>query len=137
MVRGLFCLLVKVFANLRTEAVTVPRTSILGGVSSKTLQKMKSSTQKQLQKLLDHIQSSYAGDYAAVSRDLDKAIYCLHFLKKNQIAHDEVQDLCFALHQLSECFYRMHSKRRIRQHRELLHILDILKSPLDSSPPSP
>ncbi|MEO1100205.1 MAG: hypothetical protein AAFX57_21035, partial [Bacteroidota bacterium] len=75
---------------------------------------MKPSTQKQLQKLLDHIQDSYAGDYVAISRDLDKAIYCLHFLKKNQIARDEVQGLCFALHKLSECFHQAHSERRIR-----------------------
>ena len=73
---------------------------------------------KELTKLLAHIADSYAGDYASVSHDLNKAIYYLHFLEKDEIPRDEVQDLCFALHKLGECFYRTHR----RQKRKLNHL---------------
>ncbi|MEM9859928.1 MAG: hypothetical protein AAF843_21455 [Bacteroidota bacterium] len=90
---------------------------------------MKSSKKKELAELLDHISDSYAGDYASVSHDLNKAIYCLHFLAKDEIPRDEVQDLCFALHKLSECFYRAHSERRKRRHQTLTKLLKTLKPP--------
>ena len=69
-------------------------------------------SKKEFQQLLHHITDSYAGDYASVSSDLNKAIYCLHFLEKDEIPKDEVQDLCFALHKLGECFHAAHSERR-------------------------
>ena len=84
---------------------------------------------KELARLMTHIHDSYAGDYASVSHDLNKAIYCLHFLEKDEIPRDEVQDLCFALHKLSECFYRAHSGRRIRSHQKLTKLLDELNPP--------
>ena len=90
---------------------------------------MKSLKRKELQKLLDHIADSYAGDYASVSRDLNKAIYCLHFLAKDEIPRSEVQDLCFALHKLSECFYRSHSERRTRRHQRIAKLLEELAPP--------
>jgi len=79
---------------------------------------MKNKT-KVLQELQDHIEDSYAGDYASVSRDLTKAIYCLHFLEKEEIPPHEVQDLCFALHQLSECFHWAHGEKRLQIHAQL------------------
>lgn len=91
---------------------------------------MKSSKKKELAALIHHIQDSYVGDYASVSRDLNKAIYCLHFLEKDEIPRDEVQDLCFALHKLSECFYRAHSERRTRRHQRLVKLLKEL-NPLE------
>ena len=90
---------------------------------------MKSSKKKELAKLIHHIQDSYAGDYAAVSHDLNKAIYCLHFLEKDEIPPDEIQSLCFALHKLSECFYRAHSERRTRRHQRLVKLLKEVKPP--------
>ncbi len=90
---------------------------------------MKSSKKKELAKLIHHIQDSYAGDYASVSRDLNKAIYCLHFLKKDEIPKNEVQDLCFALHKLGECFHQAHSERRIRRHQRLMKLLEELNPP--------
>ena len=90
---------------------------------------MKSSKKKELAKLIHHIQDSYAGDYASISRDLNKAIYCLHFLEKDEIPRDEVQDLCFALHKLGECFHQAHSKRRIRRHQKLVKLLKEVKPP--------
>ena len=90
---------------------------------------MKSPKKKELQKLLDHIADSYAGAYASVSRDLNKAIYCLHFLEKDEIPRNEVQDLCFALHKLGECFHQAHSKRRTRRHQRLVKLLKEVKPP--------
>ena len=78
---------------------------------------------KELIKLLDHIADRYAGDYIAVSHDLNKAIYYLHFLEKDQIPADDVQDLCFALQQLVECFYHAHSKQRIRRKQSVRQML--------------
>ena len=90
---------------------------------------MKSSKKKELAKLINHIQESYAGDYASVSRNLNKAIYCLHFLEKDEIPRNEVQDLCFALHKLGECFHQAHSKRRTRRHQRLVKLLKEVKPP--------
>ena len=84
---------------------------------------------KELAKLITHIQENYASDYASVSHDLNKAIYCLHFLEKDEIPKGEIQDLCFALHKLSECFYRAHSERRIKRHQKLVKTLAELKPP--------
>ena len=93
---------------------------------------MKPLRKNELIKLLDHISDSYAGDYTLVSRDLNKAIYCLHFLEKDDIPRDEVQDLSFALHTLGECFHRAHEDRRRYEHehfrRTLERIRDILIS---------
>ena len=83
---------------------------------------------KELKKLVNHITDSYAGDYASVSRDLNKAIYCLHFLEKDEIPRKEVLDLCFALHKLEECFYQAHIERRIHQYKTLEEIRAILTS---------
>lgn len=99
-----------------------------GSFYSLKLYKMK-IRKKELARLMTHIHDSYAGDYASVSYDLNKAIYCLHFLEKDEIPRDEVQDLCFALHKLSECFYRAHSGRRIRSHQKLTKLLDELNPP--------
>ncbi|MGD1957984.1 MAG: hypothetical protein ACFB2Y_03970 [Fulvivirga sp.] len=85
-------------------------------------------TQKELSELLNLITDAYAGDYASVSRDLNKAIYCLHFLAKDEIPPDEIKDLCFALHKLSECFHQEHSERRTRRHQELTYKNIISKS---------
>ena len=90
---------------------------------------MKSYKKKELDKLINHIQESYAGDYASVSRNLNKAIYCLHFLEKDEIPRNEVQDLCFALHKLGECFHQAHSKRRTRRHQRLVKLLKEVKPP--------
>ena len=101
-----FC---KGFCEPDTGAVTVPRTAILGGVHLKPF-KMK-LRKKELARLIQHIQESYAGDYASVSRDLNKAVYCLHFLAKDEIPRHEIQDLCFALHKLGECFHQAYRRQ--------------------------
>ncbi|MEM9859416.1 MAG: hypothetical protein AAF843_18825 [Bacteroidota bacterium] len=92
---------------------------------------MKPPNKKELAQLLTFIADSYADDYASVSRDLNKAIYCLHFLEKDEIPRNEVQDLCFALHKLGECFHQAHSKRRTRKHQKLVKLLEELTHPKD------
>ena len=84
---------------------------------------------KELAKLITHVQESYVSDYASVSHDLNKAIYCLHFLGKDEIPRDEVQEVCFALHQLGECFYQAHSQRRAQRHQKLVKLLEKLMPP--------
>ncbi|MGD1957990.1 MAG: hypothetical protein ACFB2Y_04000 [Fulvivirga sp.] len=81
---------------------------------------MTSSSKKQLVELLNLITDAYAGNYASVSRDLNKAIYCLHFLAKDEIPPDEIKDLCFALHKLSECFYQEQSEQKMKTIRNSL-----------------
>ena len=79
---------------------------------------------------MTHIHDSYAGDYASVSHDLNKAIYCLDFLAKDEIPRNEIQDLCFALHKLGESFYQAHSERRRHKQQSFNRVLDEIKATL-------
>ena len=79
---------------------------------------------------MTHIHDSYAGDYASVSHDLNKAIYCLHFLAKDEIPRNEIQDLCFALHKLGECFHQAHSERRRHKQQSFNRVLEEIKATL-------
>ena len=76
---------------------------------------MKKIEKKDLKELFEHIGGVYVGDYAAISRDLNRAVYYLHYLEKDVVRPHDVQDTCYALHQLAECFYWAHSERRIRE----------------------
>ncbi|MGD1961866.1 MAG: hypothetical protein ACFB2Y_23630 [Fulvivirga sp.] len=82
---------------------------------------MKSSIKTELQELLHHIEENYAGDYASISHDLNKAIYFLHYVERDMIDPIEVQDISHALHTLSECFYRAHSQQRLHALNQNLH----------------
>lgn len=73
---------------------------------------------KELKKLIAHIEEDYAGDYAAVSRDLNHAIYLLHYLERDVTDPLDVQDISHALHKLSQCFYRAHSERKLRENQD-------------------
>ena len=88
---------------------------------------MSQKSRKYLKKRIAHIHDSYVGDYASVSRDLNKAIYCLHFLEGDQVPRGEIQDLCFALHKLGECFHQAHSKRRRKRHQRFAKVLKEVK----------
>ena len=79
---------------------------------------MKKIKKKDLKNLYKHISSVYVGDYATISRELNRAVYYLHYLEKDMIPTHEVQDTCYALHQLGECFFWAHSERRVRQRDE-------------------
>ena len=77
---------------------------------------MKKIKKKDLKNLYEHISGVYVGDYASISRDLNRAVYYLHYLEKDLIPTHEVQDTCYALHELGECFFWAHSERGARQH---------------------
>ena len=64
---------------------------------------MKKIEKKDLKELFEHIGAVYIGDYAAISRDLNRAVYYLHYLEKDVIRPHDAQDTCYALHQLAEC----------------------------------
>ena len=66
--------------------------------------KMKSNQHKALNKLFTYIQNECDGDYGLIHRDLCKIIYCLHFVRDQEVPRNEVQELCFILYKLSECF---------------------------------
>ena len=51
---------------------------------------MKNIQKKDLENLFEHISSIYVGDYATVSRDLNRAVYYLHYLEKEMIPTHEV-----------------------------------------------
>ena len=97
----------RVFADLRAGAVIVPRTAFLKGVRANSNPlPMKPSKEKELEELevlLDHIKEIYLGDYACVSRALEKAVYYLHYLEKDVLNPHEIQDTCYELHKLVSC----------------------------------
>ena len=92
---------------------------------------MKNIQKKDLENLFEHISSIYVGDYATVSRDLNRAVYYLHYLEKEMIPTHEVQDTCFALHQLGEYFYWAQSERRLREHDQYTKKLEKIKAILE------
>ena len=69
----------------------------------------------ELERLKEHIENNYAGDYAALSLELSKAVYILHYVEKEVIGLDDLQDTCFALQQLNECIYHAHHTRWQKQ----------------------
>lgn len=85
---------------------------------------MKTTTQKELTKLVEFINDSYTGDYTSVSRDLSKAIYFFIHLEKGMIDPKEVEDICFALHKLSECFYKAHRLKTRHLHQIVEETID-------------
>ncbi|MBL6446764.1 hypothetical protein JMN32_10605 [Fulvivirga sp. 29W222] len=72
---------------------------------------MKTLNLIELQELKEHIENNYAGDYAALSLELSKAVYLLHYLENDEICRHDVQGTCFALQQLNECFHHAHHQQ--------------------------
>lgn len=68
--------------------------------------------------LLDLLAGEYEGNYLEVERQLLRAIYSLHFVEDGDVPRGMIIDLSFILHQLSECFYQAHEKRRKRQKQQ-------------------
>ncbi len=117
MVRGLFCPSIRFLRALIGDSNSTTHRLLKGVRTNQILYPMKVK-EKDLRELLDHISSSYVGDYASVSHDLYKAVYCLHFLEPEAVPRDEVHNLCFALHKLGEGFHLAHNQRRMREHKE-------------------
>lgn len=63
---------------------------------------------EQLSPLASFINDQYAGDLFAVSRYLDNAVYMLRYLEEDHFATQDVQNVCFALNKIKECFYLAH-----------------------------
>ena len=85
---------------------------------------MKLSAEKDLQVLIKLIEDVYAGDYASVHLDLERAIYCLHFLAKDRLPERDLRGLCHSLKELSDSFYDAHTERRMREHRMYIELLE-------------
>ena len=86
---------------------------------------MKLSVEQDLQELIKLIENMYAGDYASVHLDLERAIYCLHFLAKDRMPERDLRSLCHALQELSNSFYDAHTERRMREHRMYMELLEV------------
>ena len=74
----------------------------------------------------------YEGDYTLISRHLYRAIYSMHFLDDGDVPHADIQDICFTLYQLSECFYQGRGKRHARKQEELKQLLTKVVNPFSS-----
>ena len=85
---------------------------------------MKLSAEKDLQELLKLIEDGYAGDYASVHLELERAIYCIQFLAKDRLAERDLRSLCNSLQALSDSFYDAHTERRMREHRMYMELLE-------------
>ena len=85
---------------------------------------MKVSVEKDLQALIKLIEDVYAGDYASVFLDLERAIYCLHLLAKDRLPERDIRNLCHSLQQLGDSFYEAHTDRRVREHKEYMELLE-------------
>ncbi|ELR68037.1 hypothetical protein C900_01211 [Fulvivirga imtechensis AK7] len=72
---------------------------------------MKRLNTEDLHELKEHIENNYAGDYASLSLELSKAVYLLHYLEKDVIGQYDIQNTCFALQRLNECFHHAHYKK--------------------------
>ena len=91
---------------------------------------MKISKEKELEELqvlVDHIKEIYLGDYACVSRALEKAVYYLHYLEKDVLNPHEIQDVCYELHELGQCFHDAHGKQRAHHREHHTQVLQEIK----------
>ena len=60
------------------------------------------------------INQQYEGDLFAISRYLDNAVYMLRYLNEDDFVPEEVQNVCFALNNIKECFYEAHRQRSMK-----------------------
>ena len=79
--------------------------------------------------LFELLINEYEGDYTLISRHLYRAIYSMHFLNDGDVPRADIQDICFTLYQLSECFYQARGKRHARKQEELKQLLAKAVSP--------
>jgi len=65
----------------------------------------------ELIQLTDFINDCYDGNLARISNDLDKAVYLLHFVKKDEIDPDKIENICFTLHQISQQLFSSYLRK--------------------------
>ena len=70
-------------------------------------------TQSELSPLAGFINDHYEGDLFAISRYLDNAVYMLRYVPDEAFTVDELQNVCFALNNIKECFYEAHRLRSV------------------------
>ena len=80
--------------------------------------------------LFELLIDEYEGDYTLISRHLYRAIYSMHFLNDGDVPRADIQDICFTLYQLSECFYQAREKRHARKQEELKQLLAKVVNPV-------
>ena len=61
---------------------------------------------KDLLPLLDFINESYDGDLARLSHDIDRAIYLLHLVQREQVKEDDIENVSFTLHEISQQLFK-------------------------------
>lgn len=72
---------------------------------------MKRIKSKELSSLARFIDAMYSGDPAAVSRDLTKVIYMLHYIPEEEFTRQELQQMSYVLYEISKRFYKIVDKR--------------------------
>ena len=65
----------------------------------------------ELAPLADFINNCYDGNLARISNDLDKAVYLLHLVKKDEVDPDKIENISFTLHQLSQQLFSSYLRR--------------------------
>ena len=71
---------------------------------------MRKTKLKELSPLLDFINESYDGDLARLSHDIDRAIYLLHLVQREQVKEDDIEDVSFILHEISQQLFKSYLK---------------------------
>ena len=64
----------------------------------------------ELAPLADFINEDYQGDLAGLSTDLNKAIYLLHYLKKEDSSELEIQEACYTIYHVSQRLFACRRK---------------------------
>ena len=65
----------------------------------------------ELASLADFINNCYDGNLARISNDLDKAVYLLHFVSKDEIEPEKIENISFTLHQISQQLFSSYLRR--------------------------
>lgn len=67
----------------------------------------------ELVQLATFINDNYDGNLARLSHDLDRAVYLLHFVNKDEIDPDQIEETCFALHQISQQLFSSYLRKLV------------------------
>jgi len=60
---------------------------------------------------MDFINGSYDGDMARLSNDINRAIYLLHRIKKDEVPEDAVEDVSFTLYEISQQLFSSYLRK--------------------------
>ena len=59
---------------------------------------------EELQELVNYIETDHKGDYIPIVLELSRAIYMLHYLAEENVDEVKLQNTCYELFRLIECF---------------------------------